>query len=64
MTRKKPYYKIVWDNGHSSGELPTYYISLAEAIEAAKEWWSEMVRIDDDPEEAVVSYSGEVIRVD
>jgi len=64
MTRQKPYYKIVWDNGHNSGELPIYYTSLAEALEAAKEWWSEMVRIDDDPEEATEAYSWTVIRVD
>ena len=57
-------YKIVWDNGHATGELPITYLTFEAAVEAAKEWWSEMTRIDDDPKEAASDYSWSVVRVD
>ena len=57
-------YKVVWDNGHASGELPYEYASIEEAINAAREWKAEMVALDEDPEEATLVYSWEAIRID
>lgn len=57
-------YKVVWDNEHACGELPTVYSSIEEAVNAAREWKAEMVALDEDPEEATLVYSWEVIRID
>ena len=55
-------YMIIWSNEHASGELPLTYNTLAEAIDAAREWEAEMIAIDDNPEEASHEYSWEVVR--
>ena len=59
-----PRYKVIWDNGHSSGALPGTYSDEEEAEGAGEEWKREMVAVDPDPAEAEEVYSYEVIAED
>jgi len=54
-------YRVLWDNGHASGTLPGVYDTREAAEDAGKDWKTDMVSIDPDPEEAEEEYDWEVI---
>lgn len=59
-------YRIIWDNGHASGDLAGEYNTAEEAAKAARAWKREMVaieRTEKERREARRAYQWEVVEV-
>lgn len=64
MKRKKTYYRIIWDNGHSCGSFSQKFESKKDAITFARMWKRDMVALEYDSKskaEARRAYQWDVV---
>lgn len=57
-------YRVVWDNGHACDSFPDLYDTEEDAEMAGNNWRTEMIAMDDNPEEAAEAYSYEIVEVE